>query len=444
MQFIPSARSGRVVAACLSTFVAGSSTPANPQLRPGGVPPTPILLAAADVPELPTLSAPAVGTPPQTPAPPPAASPPPPPMPVPFDEAVLRAANDLFSKASLPERAVDRVLLAIDPLVDGVTGAQSFATRSMEQRIVQLVRDKYPRFEVQPFSVSTIARFPVVLIGTFTPVNNAGQANGPRDAYRVCLALADLKERKVISKGVARSQMDGVDATPTAFFEDSPVWTKDPAIDGYVKTCQGTRPGDPIDQVYADRILAAAFVSDAIDAYDQKRYGDALELYKVASRTPGGDQLRAYNGIYLANWKLGKRRDGAEAFSKLIDYGLGTNRLAIKILFRSGSTNFLSDKQSAAPYSMWLDRIARAADRKASCLELVGHTSPTGPAPLNERLSVLRAEAIRTRLKARVPALGTRMIATGVGARENLVGTGRENASDALDRRVEFKVVAGC
>ena len=36
-----------------------------------------------------------------------------------------------------------------------------------------------------------------------------------------------------------------------------------------------------------------------------------------------------------------------------------------------------------------------------------------------------------------------RMIATGRGYRDNLVGTGKDDASDALDRRVEFKVV-GC
>ena len=37
-----------------------------------------------------------------------------------------------------------------------------------------------------------------------------------------------------------------------------------------------------------------------------------------------------------------------------------------------------------------------------------------------------------------------RMIAIGVGGREPLVGTGRDDATDALDRRVEFRVVAQC
>src|ERR1700750_37504 len=120
----------------------------------------------------------------QTPAPaqvpPAAAAPPPPPTPVPFDAALLKAANDLFSKAKL-EGAPDKVTLVIDPLIDGVTGAQSNATHLEEKRITDLVRLNYPRFQVARFSADTIAKAPVVLIGTFTAVNNAGAAAGPRD-----------------------------------------------------------------------------------------------------------------------------------------------------------------------------------------------------------------------------------------------------------------------
>jgi hypothetical protein len=35
------------------------------------------------------------------------------------------------------------------------------------------------------------------------------------------------------------------------------------------------------------------------------------------------------------------------------------------------------------------------------------------------------------------------MIANGVGSRQTMIGTGRDDATDALDRRVEFKVI-GC
>jgi len=379
-------------------------------------------------------------TPPATPASPPApAAAAPPPTPVPFDEALLKAANDLLSKANLD---IDKAILTIDPLIDGVTGAQSVATRSMGRRIVDLVKSNYPKFQVEKFSTATIAKSPIVLIGTFTLINNAGQAGGPRDAFRICLALADLKSRKIVSKGVARAKPEGVDTTPTSYFADSPMIAKDPATEAYIKSCQGTRAGDPIEQVYTDRILAAAFINDATDAYDARNYREALELYQSAVRTPGGDQLRSRNGIYLTNWKLNRRQAAAEAFASALDYGLATDRLAVKFLFRPGSTQ-LTDR-AGAPYSMWIQQIAQRGAKAGACMELVGHTSPTGPEPLNRRLSVLRAEAVKDRIESVVPALSKRMIANGVGSSENLIGSGKDDPSDMLDRRVEFKLIPKC
>jgi outer membrane protein OmpA-like peptidoglycan-associated protein len=379
-------------------------------------------------------------TPPVTPASPPApAAAAPPPTPVPFDEALLKAANDLLSKANLD---IDKAILTIDPLIDGATGAQSVATRSMGRRIVDLVKSNYPKFQVERFSTATIAKSPIVLIGTFTLINNAGQAGGPRDAFRICLALADLKSRKIVSKGVARAKPEGVDTSPTSYFADSPVMAKDPATEAYIKSCQGTRPGDPIEQVYTDRILAAAFINDATDAYDARNYREALELYQSAVRTPGGDQLRSRNGIYLTNWKLNRRQAAAEAFASALDYGLATDRLAVKFLFRPGSTQ-LTDR-AGTPYSMWIQQIAQRGAKAGACMELVGHTSPTGPEPLNRRLSVLRAEAVKDRIESVAPALSKRMIANGVGSSENLIGSGKDDPSDMLDRRVEFKVIPKC
>ena len=373
-------------------------------------------------------------------APPPAAAPPPPPTPVAFDAALLKAANDLFSKAKL-EGAPDKVTLIIDPLIDGVTGAQSNATHLEEKRVIELVKSNYPRFQLARFSSDTVAKSPIVLIGTFTAINNAGVAGGARDAYRICLALADLKTKTIISKGVARALPEGIDPTPAAFFADSPVFAKDVSTDSYIKSCQGSKVGDTIDQAYADRILVASLVNDGIEAYDAGRYRDALDVYQSALKTPGGDQLRVLNGIYLANYKLHRTKPAMEAFGKLVDYGLKSDRLAVKFLFKPGSTQFNTDAKVRAPYSAWLEKIAERTAANKGCLEIVGHTSATGLAPINDRLSGLRADYIKDRLEDEEHSLRERLIATGKGSREMIVGTGRDDASDALDRRVEFKVV---
>jgi len=378
--------------------------------------------------------------PPGSPAPssPPAATRPPP-TPVAFEKALLQAANDLFAKANMAD-APQKAVLVIDPLIDGATGAESNATQLMERRIVDLVRSNYPRFEVARFSSASLAKSPVVLIGTFTAINNAGLAGGPRDAYRICLALADLHTKKIISKGVARALPEGIDATPTSFFAESPVFAKDASTDAYVKSCQGTQPGDPIEQVYADRIVLASLINDGIQAYNAKHYKDALDLYQSALLTPGGEQLRVLNGIYLASYELHRRNDAGEAFGKVVDYGLKGERLAVKFLFRPGSTEFVRERMSA-PYGTWVEKIAERTIVKKACLEIVGHTSATGLAAVNDRLSVLRAGYIKDRLEAGANELRGRLIATGRGSRELIVGTGRDDTSDAVDRRVELKVI---
>jgi outer membrane protein OmpA-like peptidoglycan-associated protein len=92
-----------------------------------------------------------------------------------------------------------------------------------------------------------------------------------------------------------------------------------------------------------------------------------------------------------------------------------------------------------APYATWLAKIAERTVANKVCLEIVGHTSATGLAPFNDRLSALRAEYIKDRLESDASELPQRLIATGKGSRELIVGTGKDDASDVLDRRVEFK-----
>lgn len=373
-----------------------------------------------------------------------AAAPAPPPAPVqvlPFDEAVTAATEKLFAKAQ-PSLGAPPFALVIDPLIDGVTGEQSNATRSMGDLIATVVRAKHSEFVLEPLTRRSIARSPLVLIGTLTAVDAKGQPAGPREAYRICLALLDLRTGRIVSKAWARADTSGVDPSPLAFFRDSPAWAEDPTVEGYIKTCQSRSVGDPIDTAYLDRILVGALVNEALEAYDAGRFREALETYAEAQRmTSGADELRVLNGLYLSNYKLGRRDAALEQFDRIVDYGLSHRNLAVKFLFTPGSTGFWRDPDVSGPYPSWLRRIAERSAVADRCLEISGHTSATGPAPLNERLSQLRAETIQGKLVAISPTLASRTIAVGMGSRENVVGTGRDDASDALDRRVGFTVI---
>lgn len=377
-----------------------------------------------------------------TPAPAAAPPPPPPPPLVDFDQAVANAAHAVFTNAPAPDASP--ALIVIDPLVDGMTGYQSKATQSIQDRIVRVVKSEFPQYAVQRITPESLRQQPRILVGTFTPVNAQMKTAGQREAYRFCLVMGDLKTGKIVAKSVARARPESVDATPTAAFAESPVWTTDPSVGAYIATCQASKVGDPIKPEYFDGLLAAALVSEAGDAYDAGRYADALELYITASKTSAGDQLRVYNGLYLSQAKLGHADQAAAAFRDLVQYGLRKKRLAVKFLFQPGSVRFVADTKLSNTYGLWLEQIAVVTSSTQTCLQITGHTSATGPSALNDSLSLMRAEYIQSRLEVDEPALKKRTVAAGVGSRENLVGTGRDDASDMLDRRVELNPIEPC
>jgi hypothetical protein len=374
-----------------------------------------------------------------------AAAPIPPKEALPLDRATVALADATLLRAQLPPPGPSgRYKLVIDPLIDRATGIETLATRAMERHIDALVRERHPRFDLRPFTTASLDEKPLILLGAIAPVAQAGSRANPTGpgrpaAYRIWAVLADLGTGRVVSHEEAWVRTDEVNATPAAFYRDSPVWTADGAAAAYIRTCAAFAP-DPIDPAYLRAVRVQALVSDGVRAYEAGRHRQALAFYEEARGLAAPDQqLRIRNGLYLANQALGRGRDAEAAFGSVVDYGLERGRLAVKFVFRPGSTAFWPDRAISGPYPMWLRQIASRTEARSACLEVEGHTSPTGTASVNERLSLARAERVRGRLVAQRPALRERLEAEGVGAREPVVGTGADDASDVLDRRVEFE-----
>jgi outer membrane protein OmpA-like peptidoglycan-associated protein len=92
-------------------------------------------------------------------------------------------------------------------------------------------------------------------------------------------------------------------------------------------------------------------------------------------------------------------------------------------------------------YGLWVNSLAQEMTKARACVRIVGHTSRTGSARANETLSRQRAEVVQRMLERDSRVLATRLSAAGAGSREALVGLGTDDMRDALDRRVEFRVV---
>lgn len=362
-----------------------------------------------------------------------------------FDQAVAGATDDLFNQTQkLPgflaqvEAKINRRVLVIDPVIDAASGQQTAVSNMVEQRVAERVRAKHAQFDILPFQPASLSRAQYLLTGTFTRVTRGGASN----PFQLNLALTELKSGVVVAHASALARDDGLDTNPTPYYRDSPVLVKDKVVDGYVRTSE-TAVGKLADAAYIERVYTATLINEATNAYNGERYQEALTLYRNALATPAGEQLRVLNGLYLAHWKLGHAGEAEQAFGRIVAFGLANNTLGIKFLFRPGSTDFWTDPKVSGPYALWLRQIARQTAAAKACMKVIGHTSRTGAEDINDRLSQQRAMVIKQRLDAEVPELAGRIQVLGMGFRENLVGTGTDDARDALDRRVEFKIV-GC
>ena len=364
---------------------------------------------------------------------------------MPFDQAVNQAVDDLMVQTQkLPaflakvESTLTQRRIVIDPLLEGASGQQTEVTRVAEQRIVQRMQAQFKQFTVTPFNTAELGNAQYVLNGTLMRDKDA-TAGG---RYRLNLALTEIKSGMVIAQSVARISDATLDTRPTAFFRDSPVNGKDRGVEGYIRTAE-TQPGQAADALYLERLPTSTVLQEATAAYEAGRMSEALGRYEAASKRPDGQQLRIYSGLYLTQSQLGRTADAEKTFGTIARLGLETNNLSVKFLFKPGSTDFLGDPKISAAYPMWLRQIARQAAQIDSCVVVTGHTSRTGSESVNERLSLQRAVSVKSKLVTEAPPLAKKLRESGMGFRENIVGTGADDASDALDRRVEFKVV-GC
>lgn len=363
------------------------------------------------------------------------------PAPIKFEDAIARAGQQLFAQAR-SQLGDDQRVLVVDPLIDANTGGQTVSTVKMGEQLESIAKSRNARWSVRPLTRATLAQKPLLLIGTLTPVNVERSIDTPPDAFRVWLTLIDLRSGKVVAKQLDRATVNSVNPEPLPYYRDSPTWHKDKTVLGYINSCQiNTKIGDPADPDYLARLPGAALVNEATLAYDDGKIPLANKLYKEAEPLADPGDLRVLNGLYITSWQLGQHDAARDAFGRLVDSGLELKRLPVKLLFVPGKTSFNQIGDLPQQYRMWIASIAHEAGKADGCVRIVGHTSRTGSARLNEILSRQRAETVQRMIERDNRALAARLSAVGVGSREALVGLGTDDARDALDRRVEFRVV---
>ena len=202
---------------------------------------------------------------------------------MPFEQAIATATDALVAQTqTLPaflakvDAKLNKRAVVLDPTLDAGTGQQTAATQLLDKTLTDRIGTKFEQFEVLPFRAANLTKAQYLLTGTLT--------RAPQ-AYRLNLALTDLKSGNVVAQSSALARDSGVDMSPLPYYRDSPVLVKDKVIDGYVRTTV-TPPGQRGDTVYLERIATATLINEATLLYNAEKYQEALGQYRSALATP--------------------------------------------------------------------------------------------------------------------------------------------------------------
>lgn len=348
--------------------------------------------------------------------------------------------EDLASQLAIASKTVfaSSRSVIVDRFVDSQTGQVNAAYRRIADRIPESMAKRLPNFSFRPMQGKEISGADFVLTGSVTL--DAHTDKGKH--YRVFTSVTDLKTGMIVANASAwlRATRE-LDVAPEPAYGDSPMYLSDRSVGALVSTTK-TLPGAAADPLYLSQLSTSALLNEAEASYNRAELTLARQYYQEAAARTDGQLMRTYSGLYLVHQKTGNTEGAEKAFAELVALGLAAQQLSVKFLFKVATTTFIDDLRQSGQYAMWLRQIARQASARQSCLEVSGHTSRSGSESFNEKLSMQRADSIVRALVQFEPSLLGKLRGLGRGFRDNIIGTGSDDARDAIDRRVEFKVIA--
>lgn len=229
------------------------------------------------------------------------------------------------------------------------------------------------------------------------------------------------------------------DATPSRFYREAPLVL----IGSYHETRQEVAKGGGSSMPVEARnrfITIEGMLQEAVLRYESGDYPEAIAGFdRVIARDPSN--LTALSGRYQALIEAGDATMAEAALSALMDAAIKQGNISFKFLFQVRSVEFRDDLDISRRYQSWLKQIARHLSTAGVCVNVLGHASRSGSLDYNMKLSTARATHIMQQLLAYESRLKGRVTAEGRGYQDNVIGSGSDDATDVIDRRIDFKIV---
>lgn len=370
------------------------------------------------------------------PAPVPVQRPLPPESPLAREAAMQALAADLSHQllaVGLAGADGREAAMAIDAFIDAANGWPARAPQQLQDSLVVRLAQELQALRLVPLSAAELGRARFLLAGSVSTEVRQGQPT-----FRVAVAAIDLSSGRVAAQSSAWIADRDLDMTPAPAWQDSPVFPNDATTRGLIATTRAAA-GTPADAAWLAHLPAHAALSDALQAAPADARGALAQALRVAAGAPRA--VRTLSAIYMQQLRAGNAAEAERTFGELVAAAFAEGNLSIRLLFAVNSTAFMDEARLGQQYRIWLRQLALHLSRTRQCIEVLGHSSRSGEEGYNEQLSLARADAVRRLLGQHASAARDLTRVTGRGFRENIVGTGSDDARDAIDRRVEFRIV---
>lgn len=352
-----------------------------------------------------------------------------------LNTAIRSLSRNLINQLQQPTQSA---ALVINPLFAVESGQVVQASLDIEALFLDEIPKHFNQFQVSRLTLESLKTAHYLLNGF---IKSEAHLNEPgKKYYQVAASILDLTHHTIVASSNVGIVSPGLNYQPTPSYEDNPMYVKDKLLDSLisiVKIPVGT-------QVNVDyyAVTMRASLAEAQAAYDNGQYELAYRLFKNMVQQPRGKIIEVYGGLYSSAFKLGKLKEAEENFAHMVVLGVKTGSLPVKLLFQPQLTEFLAEPSLRQQYAIWLKQISQYfKEHQQQCVNIIGHTSQYGIYEYNKRLSKRRAEKIQSLMQSIFAGIIHRSKTVGKGPDETIVGTVPDSAENAIDRRVEFRVV---
>lgn len=317
--------------------------------------------------------------------------------------------------------------IVIDPFIDVESGYPVKANARIAQIFSQEITKRFQvTGEMEPDNLD-VSEY--VLNGMVTLAEHKG------NVYKVYGTVFEKSSGKVLAS--ASVHVNRFDTTPKEIYRDSPVFLKGKNYEQYASSVKKA-PDETVNKEYHDRLAVRSMQVKADKLYEQKEYKKSLAYYNQAASSQSGEQLEVLNGQFTVLVKQSQWKEAESVYGKLLRVSIReTGEIASKIIFSPNSVVPVGNKIDI--YTIYMEQIAKLVASLPQCqVKITGHSSRSGSEAHNDKLSLQRALWIQKKMSSYAPEIMGKSTTVGRGFHENIVGTGKDDITDQIDRRVEF------